>query len=587
MLQAILQSSPLALGLTRLRDGVIVDVNAALAEIVGEPRAALIGRRVTDLPIRESSPTGRNIFSGLAGERPILELACALRRGDGSERELRFSTLFVQNDGDARVLWSLRDVTDTVAAEEALKLSEKRLKLALAIMPSTVFHLDRSLRYTYVANPQLEMTAEAIVGCRNGDLFPADEAAQLDGIMKRILGSGKGERHEFLISIGARRHWFDLLLEPELGPGGEVCGLIGASGNITERKIREDLYRGVVDDQTELIVRLLADGTIIFANEVYCRFFGKAPADLIGRSWQPVAHPDDVPMIEARLALITPGSPVVMIENRVFAGDGSEHWMQFVNRGFFDPSGKLREIQAVGRDISMRKRDEEELANYRRQLQDLLSDKDRVLEEQRVEIAREIHDQFGATLTAAFFRLDALKRRFGRDSALGEELERIRGLLAEANATARDICSRLRPPVLDGLGLVAACRWYLRDWSASAGIRTSGRFAQLAREPADSLRTDIFRILQELLTNVGRHSGAARVQVSLLASSKFLTLTVRDDGHGPGADSAGGLGLLGISERARRHAGEVEIVPAPRGMLVRVRFPLPVPASGSAGVGGD
>lgn len=301
----------------------------------------------------------------------------------------------MQNHGDAQALRSLRDVTDELAAQEALKLSERRLQLALAFMPSTVFHMDRQLRYTYIANPQIAMPAEAILGRRDEELFTPAEAARLTAINQRILRSGKGERHEVPIEIGGRRGWFDLLLEPDFGPDGEVCGIIGASGNITERKIREDLYRGVVEDQTELIARFLADGTTLYVNEVYCRFFGKTADQLTGHNWRPVAHPDDVPRIEAMLASLAPDNPVVTIENRVFAADGSEHWMQFVNRAFFDAFGTLRELQSVGSDISERKRSEEQIAQYRRQLQELLAANDRRLEAQRIDIAREIHDQLG------------------------------------------------------------------------------------------------------------------------------------------------------------------------------------------------
>jgi PAS domain S-box-containing protein len=586
LLQAILEASPLGLGLTRLRDGMIVDVSAALATILGAPRGALVGKPATALAIHENSPTDSNISAGLAGERPILELPCFLRRADGTRRELRFSTVFMQNHGDAQVLWSLRDVTDELAAQEALKLSEKRLQLALAFMSSTVFHMDCDLRYTYVANPQVHPSVKDVVGHCDAELFTPSQAAQLTAIKQRILASGRGERHELQLGVGGRRYWFDLLLEPEFDRAGAVCGIIGASANITERKLREELYRGVVEDQTELIGRFLADGTMIFVNEVYCRFFGKSPAELVGHNWRPAAHPDDVAMVEALLATIAPRNPVVTIENRVYAADGSVRWMQFVNRGFFEADGKLRELQSVGRDITARKRDEEQLAGYRQQLRELLGANDHLLEEQRVAIAREIHDQLGATLTAALFRIDALKRKVGRDSAPGADLDRVRALLTEANATARDICTRLRPPVLDGLGLAEACRWYLRDWSASSGIRARGRFAQLTQEPADGLRTDIFRILQELLTNVARHSGAARVQVSLLVSSRYLTLTVHDDGRGPGGENAGGLGLLGIRERVRRQGGAVEIDPGARGMLVRVRFPWPPADAGAAGMGG-
>lgn len=127
----------------------------------------------------------------------------------------------------------------------------------------------------------------------------------------------------------------------------------------SQLKETEERYRGVLDDQTELISRILADGTFVFVNSAYSRFFGRPKEELIGTKWHPIAHPDDVPRIEAVLRALTPDNPVVVIENRVFSRTGEARWMQFVNRAFFCPDGQLREIQSVGRDISERKQAEE------------------------------------------------------------------------------------------------------------------------------------------------------------------------------------------------------------------------------------
>jgi len=130
----------------------------------------------------------------------------------------------------------------------------------------------------------------------------------------------------------------------------------------------ESRYRSVVEDQTEVISRLLPDGTFLFVNDVYCRVFGKSVDELVGsHCWQPIAHPDDLPMIEAKLREMSQEHPVVTIENRVFDGNGNIRWMQFVNRGFYDVDGALKEIQSVGRDITKLKqvelnlRDSEEM----------------------------------------------------------------------------------------------------------------------------------------------------------------------------------------------------------------------------------
>lgn len=123
----------------------------------------------------------------------------------------------------------------------------------------------------------------------------------------------------------------------------------------------EEHYRMVVEDQTELISRFRPDGTFLYVNDVFCRFFGRTRQEVLGQKWMPNAVVDDLPLIEAQLRTLSSENPVVTIENRVFAGSGETRWMQFVNRGFFDKEGHLIETQAVGRDITDRKRMEQDL----------------------------------------------------------------------------------------------------------------------------------------------------------------------------------------------------------------------------------
>lgn len=116
-----------------------------------------------------------------------------------------------------------------------------------------------------------------------------------------------------------------------------------------------DLYRNFLEDLTEWVCRFQPDGTILYVNGAFCRFFGKTEAELVGHRWQPSAVPEDVPLIETRLRQLSPAQPVVVIENRVIGADGAVHWGQFINRAFFDPQGQLLTMQSVGRDITERK----------------------------------------------------------------------------------------------------------------------------------------------------------------------------------------------------------------------------------------
>jgi PAS domain S-box-containing protein len=114
---------------------------------------------------------------------------------------------------------------------------------------------------------------------------------------------------------------------------------------------RSDPNRSVIEDQTELLARFRADGTLTFVNEAFCRLFGKSNAELIGSLWQSVAAAEDLPAIEEQLRGLSADNPVVVVENRVVVAGGDVRWMQFVNRGFFDPAGQMIETQCVGRDI--------------------------------------------------------------------------------------------------------------------------------------------------------------------------------------------------------------------------------------------
>jgi len=208
-----------------------------------------------------------------------------------------------------------------------------------------------------------------------------------------------------------------------------------------------------------------------------------------------------------------------------------------------------------------------------RRLSDHLQD---AREAERKALALDIHDQLGASLTGIRMRLEALIAATPGDESAqvhAAELQMIADLARVGQQSMRELCTRLRPSVLDDLGLVEACRWLLRDWVKNAGLAASDEIAPLATPPDDALGTDIFRCLQELLTNVARHAGATQVAVALSEQGQVFSLRVHDDGHGfDRADKTRGFGLAGLRERASRHGGEVLIDSGAAGTLVTVTF---------------
>lgn len=217
------------------------------------------------------------------------------------------------------------------------------------------------------------------------------------------------------------------------------------------------------------------------------------------------------------------------------------------------------------------------------ELRRLAAHLDRVSEEERRRIARELHDDLGQSVSALRVSLATARRRFERDPAsIGANLGDLDELARRVADSARDALTHLRPRVLDDLGLAAAARWLAHSVDARGDVAVTLTVegdepavqADAEGRSADEVSVAAFRVLQEALTNVTRHARATRAEVTLRFGDA-VELTVEDDGVGPGEGSAGrGLGVLGMRERARALGGSFSIEPRPGGGT-RVTCALP------------
>lgn len=227
---------------------------------------------------------------------------------------------------------------------------------------------------------------------------------------------------------------------------------------------------------------------------------------------------------------------------------------------------------------TQRDRDERALQASHNTMQRLAEHLQKAREEERARIAREVHDELGQTLTALKLDLAWLKGSLVRRFELAQRIAEAAGLADAAIQTVRRIATALRPGVLDNLGLAPAVEWLGHDIEARTGIRChfDARFEELVGEPEAA--TQIFRLFQEALTNVIRHSGASDVGLKLAREGTELIGEIRDNGRGISklqASDPKALGLIGMRERARLLGGEIEFDPDPAGgTIVRFRCPL-------------
>ena len=244
----------------------------------------------------------------------------------------------------------------------------------------------------------------------------------------------------------------------------------------------------------------------------------------------------------------------------------------------YDGQGRIAGHFGIQRDVTDRHQAAEQLRASRHQLRALAARLQQVREEERTGIAREIHDELGQALTGLKMDVAWMKDRLPRDHEVRVQCASVVQRIDETLSTVRRIATELRPSVLDQLGLAATIEWLGQDFGTRTGIEVTMHLCAEGCTIPDTLASSAFRVFQESLTNVARHSQARHVVVRLTQTLELLTLEVRDDGIGIPADRLEGtalLGIVGMRERALACGGEFSITgQVNQGTTVLLTVPL-------------
>ena len=362
------------------------------------------------------------------------------------------------------------------------------------------------------------------------------------------------------------------------------------------------------------------EGLCVFINPAGARMIGWEPGQVLGRNMHLLTHhshadgcaypQDDCPIYNA----FRQGQPC-RIDTEVFwRSDGSCFPVEYSSYPVFD-QGQVRGAVVTFVDITERKRAEEALHQAKNELERRVADRTRALEtalqqlrdlaarseavreEERTRIAREVHDELGSLLVALKMDVGWLDKRLSEQAHspaqdAGQLREKMRGkcqnmarLIENAVVNVGRIITDLRPSILDHQGLWGALEWQAREFVHS-GEQQLGWCMDVdpQRVLPEPMSMAVFRIFQEMLSNVGRHAQARKVDVDIVERSGWLHLAVEDDGCGasPQAfESAQAWGIMGMRERARHFGGVIEIDSQPgRGTRMRLSMPLPADSQG-------
>jgi PAS domain S-box-containing protein len=266
--------------------------------------------------------------------------------------------------------------------------------------------------------------------------------------------------------------------------------------------------------------------------------------------------------------------------------DGSEEFPIEASISQTEVGGK-RYYTVILRDITARKKFEDLLKKQQAELRELSAQVLAAREDEKTLIARELHDELGQLLTAMKMDLSWLRERLpALDPALAAKARQMNEVLDQTVGSVRRIAADLRPLMLDDLGLADAAGWLVEDFARRSGIEC--RIDLPPAERLDSIGRDaaiaVYRVLQEALTNVARHSGARHAWAVMDTDGSWLALEVEDDGRGIGPEDVAksrSLGIKGMRERMIYLGGNLEVSRAPRGGT-RVRASLPLPREEAA-----
>ena len=265
--------------------------------------------------------------------------------------------------------------------------------------------------------------------------------------------------------------------------------------------------------------------------------------------------------------------------------DGSRFWANVIITALRDKSGKLVGFGKVTRDFTEKMEAREALARSERSLRELSLHLLRTQDVERRRIGRDLHDSLGQYLAVLKLKLDSLASLIRSQPDLAEkDIADCIHLTEDSIKEVRTVSYLLYPPMLEEMGLKSAIPWYLGGFSSRSGIKTTFKVEENVDRLSSDAELALFRVLQESLTNVHRHSRSQTAEVRLLTEEGNAILEIQDKGQGfdrsvldqGGEDWMGalGVGVRGMNERMRQLKGKLEINTNQSGTVVRALIPI-------------
>ena len=530
----------------------------------------------------------------------------------------------------ARVQTHLEMARVRKQAEEDLRRRTEQFETLLNEAPLGVYLVDGDFRVRAV-NPPALSAFENIPNLIGTDFegfmrmrWPQEHADEILNRFRHTLETGEpyivSEWSRWGSPDGDRTTYEWQISRIPLPEGGH--GVVCYFRDITDRKRIEDRERQMtaeavaatakfraVFEQTPVFAGIMAlDGTVIDANQLSLQACGYRSEDVLGHLFWETGWWRNSKEVQAKIReatmLAAQGTP--FRETLIYHwADDTQRVVDFSLHPILDDKGQILFLHPTGVDITDLKRAEEkyralaesldaevrirtsEVVQQSEQLRDLSSRLLQAQDEERRHIARELHDSAGQILTALSMSLAMAAQHASKESAaLAKQLEESEELAQQLSQEIRTMSYLLHPPLLDETGLSEALRWYIQGLSERSGLEITldvpDNFERLTRE----MELVMFRLVQESLTNIHRHSGSKNAVIRLTRMGDNVSLEVQDSGKGISAEKlseiqsqGSGVGIRGMRERARHFGGHMMIESNQKGTKISFQFPVASNAS--------
>lgn len=591
--------------------GRVASWNSGAERIIGYPAHNIIGKHFSVFSPQEDLPSGKpwTLLETATKEDHLEEEGWWVRK-DGSRfwADLVVTALRDEEGRLAGYGGVVRDFSERRRSQEKLRLEEERSRLLVqGVRDYAILLLDpqgRIVSWNEGGERIKGYKAAEVIG-RHFSIFHPEEdlrAGKPAWELEVATRAGHFEDKGWRVRKDGSRFWADVTITALRDSDGKLYGFGKITHDISalreaEQALRasEQRFRLLIQGVRDYAIFMLdRDGYVSSWNDGAQRIKGYTATEIVGKHLS-VFYPE---------ADVRAGKPQLNLKRAVEEGrvedegwrvrkDGSRFWASVVITALRNESGDLYGFAKITRDITEKRMAQEALeksyaalAASEHSLRELSGRLLRMQDEERGRVGRELHDTIGQYLSALKMTLEVLTSTPPQKRSEEQLAECVR-ITEDCIRDVRTMSYLLYPPMLEEMGLQTAIEWHIEGFTRRSGIQIESQIpAEIGRLPRD-IEVALFRIFQEGLTNIHRHSGSPTAQVRLWLEDGKVILEVKDQGKGapPGAldtssESLGalGVGLRGMNERVRQFGGSLKLSSSDQGMTVRATIPIHAPA---------